>query len=68
MKDNTNTPPQAHFNTRTRLFVIEYNTSTGKSVIPTPRWVKDERTLHSWINERINDKSLPDWFENTIII
>ena len=66
MRDN-NPIPKAHYNPRTRLYIIEYPTEHGKSVIPTPRWVKNEQTLRTWIEERINDKSLPEWFSNTTV-
>ena len=48
-----------HYNTKSRLYIMELDNDGTKSLTAAPRWVRDKRTLELWLNDRINDRTFP---------
>jgi hypothetical protein len=48
-----------HYNTKSRLFIMELDNDGTKSLTAAPRWVKDRNTLETWLSDRTNDGTFP---------
>lgn len=48
-----------HYNNRSRLFIMELDNDGTKSLTAAPRWVNNENTVRTWLNDRMNDKTFP---------
>lgn len=48
-----------HYNNKSRLFIIETDNDGTKSLTAAPRWVNNENTVRTWLNDRMNDKTFP---------
>lgn len=56
----------AHYNPKSKLYILEYINGMTKSLTAAPRWVKDRRTLDTWFKDRISDNTFPKDIEFTI--
>jgi len=63
MEETRNNKVTATFNKKSRLYNIEYVSKNGsKGVFCSPRYVRDKDMLIVWVNERVRDKTFPEWF------
>ena len=53
----------AHYNPKSRLYILEYTDGIAKSLSAAPRWVRDKRTLDVWFRDRQKDKTFPEDLE-----
>jgi hypothetical protein len=49
-----------HYNTKSRLYIMEFDNDGTKSLTAAPRWVKDNRTLEMWLSDRTSDGTFPN--------
>jgi len=53
----------AHYNPKSRLYILEYIDGIVKSLSAAPRWVRDKRTLDIWFQDRQKDRTFPEDLE-----
>lgn len=49
-----------HYNTKSRLYIMEIDNGGTKSLTAAPRWVKDRNTLEIWLSDRTKDGTFPN--------
>lgn len=49
-----------HYNSKSRLYIMELDNCGTKSLTAAPRWVRDKSTLETWLKDRMRDHTFPD--------